>query len=153
MCYSLGQPLLLYVSLIGQWRFSLITGKLSTTIQIAERVYSLAREQNDGAMMVGAFRALANTLYCLGDFQAARKNAIRGIEIWRSGGAQSPAEEVHAPVVACLCYKAASEWHLGELSNSQAAIAEAISLANELNDLPALANGVNLGRHPRLLSA
>ena len=142
LCHSLGRPLLLYVSLIGQWRYSLITGKLSTTIQIAERVYSLAREQNNGAMMVGAFRALANTLYCLGDFQTARQNAIRGIEIWRSGGAQSPAEEVHAPVVACLCYRAASEWHLGELSNSQAAIAEAISLANELNDLPALANAL-----------
>ena len=56
---------------------------------------------------------------------------------------QSPPEEVHAPVVTCLCYEAASEWHLGEFSSCQATMAEAISLAKELNDMPALANALN----------
>jgi tetratricopeptide (TPR) repeat protein len=131
------------VALIGQWRFSLLTGKLSATMQIAERVYSLAQQQNDAALMVGAYRALANTLFYLGDFEAARQYAIRGVEIWRSAGVQSPPEEVHPPVVTCLCYEAASEWHLGEFSSSHATIAEAISLAKELNDMPALAQALN----------
>ena len=143
LCHSLNRPVLLYVALIGQWRHSLLNDKLSATLQIAKRVYSLAQQQNDAALMVGSYRALANTLYYLGDFTAARQYAIRGVEIWRSGGAQSPPEEVHAPVVTCLCYEAASEWHLGEFSGSQAAIAEAISLAKELNDMPALANALN----------
>ena len=72
----------------------------------------------DGAMMVGAFRALANTLYCLGDSRPREKTRY-GVSKLALGDAQSPAEEVHAPVVACLCYKAASEWHLGELADSR----------------------------------
>ena len=59
-------------------------------MQIAKRVYSLAQEQNDPALMIGAYDALAATLYFLGDFEAARQYAMRGFQIWRSGGVQSP---------------------------------------------------------------
>ena len=89
LCHSLNRPLLLYVALIGQWRYSLMTDKLTATMQIAERVYSLAQEQNDAALMIGAYRALAVTLYFLGDFESARQYAMRGVQIWRSGGVQS----------------------------------------------------------------
>ena len=78
LCHSLNRPLLLYVALMGQWRYSLITDKLTATMQIAKRVYSLAQEQNDPALMIGAYRALAATLYFLGDFEAARQYAMRG---------------------------------------------------------------------------
>src|SRR5215469_12803449 len=57
LCHSLNRPLPLYSALIGQWRYSLITDKLTATIQIAQRVYSLAREQNDPALLIGAYRA------------------------------------------------------------------------------------------------
>ena len=139
----LNRPMLLYVALIGQWRYSLLTGKLSTTLDIAKRVYSLAQAQNDAGLMVGAYRALAATFYLLGDFEASRENATRGGELWRSGNVQSPPEEVHAPVATCLCYKAISEWHLGEIVSCHASIKEAISVAKELNDMPALANTIN----------
>jgi hypothetical protein len=39
---------------------------------------------------------------------------MRGIEIWRSGGVQSPVEEITAPAVSCLIFEALSEWHFGE---------------------------------------
>ena len=89
LCHSLNRPLLLYSALIGQWRYSLMTDKLTATMQIAKRVYSLAQEQNDSALMIGAYRALAATLYYLGDFESARQYAMRGVQIWRSGGVQS----------------------------------------------------------------
>ena len=143
LCHSLHRPALLYVALIGQWRFSLLTDDLQATMQIAKRVYSLVQEQNNAALMIGAYRALANTLYYLGDFPSARKYARWGVDLWRLGGVQSPPEEVHAPVVTCLCYEAASAWHLGDFLSSSAAIVEAISLAKELNDMPALANALN----------
>jgi hypothetical protein len=41
-------------SIIGQWRYSLHTDKMSAGIQIAERIYSLAQEQNDAALIIGA---------------------------------------------------------------------------------------------------
>jgi adenylate cyclase len=138
LCHSLNRPLLLYVALIGQWRYSLLTDKLTAAMQIAKRVYSLAQEQNDSALMIGAYRALALPLYFLGDFGAAQQYATRGLEIWRSGGAEFPVEEVMSPVVVCLCYAALSQWHFGEVASSQAALAKGISLAKELNDMYAV---------------
>ena len=120
-----------------------MTDKLSAAMQIAERVYSLAQEQNDAALMIGAYRALACTLYFLGDFESARQYAMRGVQIWRSGGVQSYAEDFYTPVVGCLCYGAMSEWHLGEIASCQANMDEAISLAKELNDMNALALALN----------
>ena len=115
-------------------------------MQIAKRVYSLAQEQNDSALMIGAYRALAVTLYFLGDFETARQYAMRGVQIWRSGGVQSPVEEINAPVVICLCFEALSEWQFGEIASCQATMAEAISLAKELNDMHALAMALYFAR-------
>jgi hypothetical protein len=36
------------------------------------------------------------------------------------------------PSVTCLCFKALSVWHLGEIASCQATMAEGISLAKEL---------------------
>src|SRR5262249_36542295 len=97
LCVLLNQPVVLFSALRGLWRYSLVTNKLSATMQIAKRVHSLAQAQNDSALMMGAYRALAVTLYYRGDFESAREYALRGIQIWRSGGVQSPVEEVTAP--------------------------------------------------------
>jgi predicted ATPase len=139
LCHSLGRPRLLCVALIGQWRYSLSTDKLTATMKIAERVHLLAQEQNDAALLLGAYRALAATRFSLGDFVASRQYAIRALQIWRSGNVQSHTENPYTPVVACLCYLTLSEWHLGEIAFGRASIPEAISLAKELNDMPALA--------------
>jgi hypothetical protein len=139
LCHSLNRPLLLYSALISQWRYSVWTDKLTATMQIAERVYSLAQEQHDARLMVGAYRALSCTLHYLGDFETSQQYAMRGLEIWRSGGVQCQVGEVSAPAVSCLCFKALSEWHFGETAACKATMAEAIALAKELNDMPALA--------------
>jgi tetratricopeptide (TPR) repeat protein len=148
LCDSLDRPLVLFSALRGLWRYSLVTDKLSATMQIAKRVYSLAQDQrrggpvwwcrDDSALVMGAYRALACTLYFLGDFETARQHAMRGLQIWRSGGVQSQVEEVTAPAVTCLCYEALSEWQFGEIASCHATMAEAISLAKELNDMHAL---------------
>ena len=90
LCRSVDRPLLLYAALMGQWRYSLTTDKLTASMQIAERVYSLAQEQNDPALMVGAYtRFGSHHSTILGDFETARQYAMRGVQIWRSGGVQS----------------------------------------------------------------
>jgi serine/threonine protein kinase len=139
LCHSLGRPLLLCVALIGQWRYTLLTDKLSGAMQVAERVYSLAQEQDDPALMIGAYRALAGTLYFLGDFGASREYAMRGVQLWHSGSVQSSTEDLYTPAVGCLGYEAVSEWHLGEIACCHANMDEAISLAKALNDMNALA--------------
>jgi tetratricopeptide (TPR) repeat protein len=139
LCHSLNHPRLLYVALIGLWRYSINVGQLSEALQIAERVYSLAQEQDDPTPIIGAYNALSLTRYYLGDFESARQYAMRGVQIWRSGGVQSFPEDFHTPVVGCLCYGAMSEWHLGDIASYQANMDEAISIAKELNDTFALA--------------
>ena len=99
----------------------------------------MAQDQNDPALMIGAYRALAGTLYFLGDFETSRQYAMRGVQIWRSGGVQSPVEEVNAPAVSCLVFQATSEWHLGEIGSCKATIVEAILIAKGLNDMHGLA--------------
>jgi hypothetical protein len=87
LCHSLNRPLLLYSTLINQWRYSFVTEKLTATLQIAKRIYSLAQKQNDPAPIVGACSALAaNHCYLGDDFEAARQYAIRGVEILALGG-------------------------------------------------------------------
>ena len=139
LCHSLNRPLLLYSALTGQWVFSLVTEKMSATMQIAKRVYSLAQEQHDSALLIGGHRTLAVTLYFLGDFEAARQHARCGLQIWRSGGVHFSVEEFFAPSVHCLIFEAVSDWHFGETARCHATMAEAISLAKELNDMHALA--------------
>jgi len=108
-------------------------------MQIAERIHSLAREQNDAALMIEAYRALAVTLYYSGDYETSQQYATRAVQIWRSGNVQSHTEGPQAPVFVCLCYLAGCEWHFGEIASCRSTIAEAISLAKELNDINALA--------------
>ena len=147
LCHSLNRPVLLYVALMGQWRFSLMNDKLTATMQIAKRVHSMAQEQKESALMIGAYRALAGTFFFSGDFESARKIATRGVDIWRAGGAPSHAEFLDAPAVVCLCYQALSEWHFGEIGSCQAAITEAISLAKTLNDMVGLAAALHFSAY------
>jgi tetratricopeptide (TPR) repeat protein len=143
LCHLLDRPLLLYVSLMGQWRYSLNTAKLSATMQIAERVYSFAQQQNNPTLIIGACTALTLTRYFLGDFDSSRQYVMRALQIWRSGGVQSPVEEVDVMAVTCLCFEALSDWHRGKTVSSHAIVTEAISLAKELNDMHGLAVALN----------
>ena len=149
LCHSRNRPLLLYSALIGQWHFSLVTDKLTATMQIAKRIYALALEQNDPALMMGANRTLACTSYFLGHFEAQRRYAMQGLELWRSEGIRSPVQEVEVdpPAIACLIDKALSEWHFGEIASCHATIAEAISLAKELNAMHGLAEALCFATH------
>jgi len=142
LCTSVNRPALLYSALIGKWRYCLTNDNLTTAIQAAKQVYTVAHKQNDVALLTGAYNALACTTYFLGDFETAREYAVHGAQIWRSAAVQSPVQEVDAPVVSCLFHKSLSEWHLQEIASCHEAMAEAISLAKKLNDVGALANAI-----------
>jgi hypothetical protein len=143
LCHSLNHARLLSLALIGQWRYSLQTDKLTATMQIAKRVYSLAQEQNDARLMMGAYNCLASTLYFSAEFETGRQYARQGVQIWRSGNVQSQAEEYYTPVVGCLIYGAMCEWHLGEIAYCHAMMDEGISIAKDLKDMNALAQVLN----------
>ncbi len=135
LCHSLNRPLLLYVALIGVWRHSFVADNLSATMPLAERLYSLAEEQNDSTLMIGACSAMGATHYYLGDFETARQYTTRGLQIWRSSDIRFSFQDVDAQPVGCLCHEALLQWHFGEIPSCHVTIAEAISLARKLNDM------------------
>jgi tetratricopeptide (TPR) repeat protein len=131
---------LVYSALRGTWGYILTAGELTLALQLAKRAYLVAQEQNDPTLLASGYHALACTFYYLGDFEAARQYAMLGAQIFRSSGAVSLVEEKDSPAASCLVHKALSEWHLGDITSSHLTMAEAISLAKELNDIPALTN-------------
>jgi predicted ATPase len=144
LCHSLDRPWLLYAALLSQWRYALATDKLTVAMEIAKRVYSLADGLHDTALIVGAHRALAVTLFLKGDFELGLQHARSGVQIWREGGVPSLVEEVHAPAILCLSFGAICEWMLGEIATCQAMMTEALSLGKTLNDSHALAMALTL---------
>jgi hypothetical protein len=76
LCHSLNRSLLLYVALLGQWHYSLLTDKLSATMQVTEQLYSLTKGQNDSSQMVAAYRATQPPPIFHATLQAAFKLAV-----------------------------------------------------------------------------
>jgi serine/threonine protein kinase len=144
LCHSLDRPLDLYLALMGQWRYSLMTEKLSVAFRIAKRIHALAQKQPDARLMIGAYNAMVNTPFWMGDFEAARQNQKHVFTILRSGQVRSQFEEVDSQAVSCLCHEGLFRWHFGKASNCRAPIGEAISLAKELNDMHGLAVALNI---------
>jgi hypothetical protein len=144
LCHSVNRPRLLFMQLLGQLRYTLMTDKLSAAMQIAERVHALAQEQNDAGLMLAAYHAFAVIFYFLGEFDSSRKYARHGVQIWRSGSVQFPVAEeiIQAPGVLCLVFEAMSDWHFGEIASCDALMDEAISTAKELKDRYALAHAL-----------
>jgi Anaphase-promoting complex subunit 5 len=141
LCHLVNRPRLLFMQLLGQTRYTLMTDKLSAAMQIAERVHALAQEQNDAGLLIAAYHAFAVIFYFLGEFDSSRKYARHGVQIWRSGSVQFPVAEeiIQAPGVLCLVFEAMSDWHFGEIASCYALMNEAISTAKELKDRYALA--------------
>jgi predicted ATPase len=142
LCDSLNRPVLLCSALKGMWRYFHTAGEMSVAMRLARQAYLVAQEQNDPALLLASYHALACTVFYLGDFEATRQYAMLGVQIWRSSGTASSVDEVDAPAVSCLLYKARSEWHLGDITSCYLTMEEAISLAKELNDIPALAAAI-----------
>jgi serine/threonine protein kinase/tetratricopeptide (TPR) repeat protein len=143
LAHSLNCPTTLQLALVGQWRHSLMTDRLSATFQIAKRLYTLAQEQNDTLRLIGALAALASTLHSLGDFETSGQYAMRGVQLWRSLGAKSPVVELDADAGTLLFYQAQFELQAGENTASHGTMAEAISLTKELNDMHGLASALS----------
>jgi tetratricopeptide (TPR) repeat protein len=143
LAQSINRPTILSCALVGQWRHSLMTDRLTATMQIAKRLYALGQQQNDSSLLIGASIPLACTLYFLGDFETSGRYLTRAARLLRSLGARASIVEVDSGGVTILCYKSLFEWNMGEIASCRATIAEAISLAKELNDTSGLAHALS----------
>jgi len=113
LCDSVNGPRIPHSALIGEWRYSLVTDKLSETMRIAKTNFLASPKSGmtPALMMEGLPRFGRHILLSRRFSRLAREYTTRGLQIWRSGGVQSQIEEVTAHPVAYLYYKAIADWH------------------------------------------
>jgi predicted ATPase len=136
---ALGKASSLYSALTCQWRSSLVTDKLSTTLQIAEDVHKLAEKIDNPALLMGAYRSLTDTLHFMGDFQNSKQYSEKGIKLWDAEKEKvltlTPDDEVMYPIVTCYCFDSLTLWHLGYPDQAQEQMHRAIKMAQDLSDV------------------
>jgi len=146
LCKTLGKTSLLYSVLISQWRYSLVANNLTTTLELAKKLYALAKGQDDSALLLGAYRALTTTVFFRGNFRVAREYAKNAIDLWDPKSA-STVEEYYAPIVTCLAIDGLAQWQLGNADSARKQVEEAVAVARQLGDLTALAVGLFLNSY------
>jgi tetratricopeptide (TPR) repeat protein len=139
LCRALNRPLMLYVALIGQWRYYLVSLNLRKAMQIATRMHSLAQQHHDFALLMKVHMALAVTHYYLGDFTHARQEATSGVRLWHSAVEKFQLEELDEPIIGCLCHKAFCAWHSGQIASARSTMGEAILVAKRLKNTHGIA--------------
>jgi tetratricopeptide (TPR) repeat protein len=136
---ELGKANALYSALTSQWRNSLVTDKMSTTLRIAEDVHKLAEEIDNPALLMGAYRSLTDTLHFVGDFTRSKEYSEKGIRLWESDKDKiislTPTDEVMYPILTCYCFDSLTLWHLGYPDQAQEQMHRAIKTSQDLSDV------------------
>jgi serine/threonine protein kinase len=100
LCHSLNRPLLLYVTLLGHFRFSLHTEKLTAAMRIAERVCALAEEYEERRLFPELHRLRGVFLTAMGaektQIEASFGEAIRVAKEQKSISLEKRAEATYA---------------------------------------------------------
>ena len=119
-----------------------MTDKLTATMQIAKRVYSLAQEQNDSALMIGAYQRFGSHALSIWAISRPRNNTR--CVVFRFGAREAYSlmrrGRLRRPSLVCAMRPYPSG--ISErVASCQATMAEAISLAKELNDMHRISRG------------
>jgi predicted ATPase len=133
LCQQLGETSQRFPVLFGLWQFYNMGGELQTSREVAEQLLSLARHQDDPALLLEVHRALGLTLLNLGELVPARELVEQGIALY-----DPQQHRAHAflygqdPGMTCRVYTALVLWLLGYADQARARSHEAITLAREL---------------------
>ncbi|MDP1723514.1 MAG: AAA family ATPase [Alphaproteobacteria bacterium] len=136
LCQKTSDTVYLIPILRGLQQFFVIRGPLSTSRKYAEQLLGMARQLQDQALKLEAYRALGHTLLFQGDFKQGKKYLDRSIEIY-----DPVLHKEHAfifgtganPKVAGLSILAWNNLILGSVELALTQIQEAIDYANDLN--------------------
>lgn len=104
-----------FQSKYGLWRYYSAKGDLKKSLNEANGLLLLAQEVQCHEYNLAARRAMATSLYRVGEFQKSLENAIEGVNIVQE---RNPPERLQAdfgedPGVNCQCFAAMALWHLG----------------------------------------
>lgn len=123
-----------FLALAGSWVFHLVKGDLATSRRYAEEMLALGRQTNDDNLLIEARYSLGNSLYWLGDLDAAR------VELEAAAALYAPERhQSHVllygqdPGVTSRCYLTFTYWMLGRSEAAWSSLAAAVDLAEQLD--------------------
>jgi len=137
LCQQVGETPQLFRVLSGLWFFYLARAELQTAHELAEQLLSLAQNVQDPAFLVEAHRALAMTLWHLGEFASARQHCEQGIALYDAEAIREAAQKLNPyvidPWMFCRGFVALSLWLLGFPDQALKKAYEMLTLARELS--------------------
>ncbi len=141
LCRQVGDPLQLFPTLWGLWRFYTNRGELQTARKLAEELLSFTLDEQEPALLLQAHHAQWTTLYALGEFAAALEHTDRGIALYspQEHHAQAFVIAGHDPCVCAHDTAGAALWVLGYPDKALKRGEKALALARELNHPSSLA--------------
>jgi predicted ATPase len=133
LCQRIEEMAKLFSVLHGLYRFYLVRGELQTARELGEQLLHLAQSRQDPVLLVGAHRALGNTLYYLGEFNAAQAHFEQSLTFY-----DPQHHRLYVLLygqdegIGCLSYMAWTLWHLGYPDQALKKSQEALNLAQAL---------------------
>lgn len=122
----------LFPVLRGLWSFYIVRADFLTARELAEKLIEIAQNENDPSIVLEAHRAMGQTLYGLGELEAARQHLERSHSLYHP-----QAHHLHVsrygqdPAVVCLSYCAIILLLLGSPEQAQQQSEAALTLAKE----------------------
>ncbi len=126
--------LLRFPLLFGLWLSYLVRSELDSARELGESCITLARQQQDEALMLEAHRAMGATLFYLGELGMAHAYLEAGIAQYQPQHHQSHAflHYMAEPGMTCLCYAATTLWFLGYPERALQYSTKAQTISDEL---------------------
>lgn len=117
----------------GMWWVNFARGDLQRARALAQRMMDLGEAMHENSLLLAGHGAMGLTLSHAGDFSAALRHLRLGWETYQSAGdALLPGLFLQDPGVEILSYTAVVSWWVGERSRANAAMAQALALADAI---------------------
>ena len=132
ICQQLEDPFALFPVLFGLWNYYITRADQQPARELAEQMFTLARQLNDTALLLQAHRALVETFFWTGEFLTAREHGEQGIALYDPQQHHSHAVlYAEEPGVYCCAITAWVLWYLGYPEQALKRSAEALALARQ----------------------
>ena len=133
LCRGLGDDSQVFPATLGLWQFSMVSGRLQTSVQLGHQLLAQAEAAGNTTSIMLARRALGTSCLLVGDLVAAREQTTRGLALYDPQQHGALAFRFgHDPGVAHGLYRGLALWLLGYADEALAASQAALSLANDL---------------------
>jgi predicted ATPase len=114
LCEQLKEAPPLFRVLWGLWMFYEVSSHLEKSRELAQRLFTLAHEAQDSALLIQACMATAVTSFSLGELTATREHSEQGVALYdprrHSGHTDLYGQD---PEAGCLAFMGVALWLLG----------------------------------------